>query len=156
MRRTSRSFLKVGTILGFIIGGLLLIVGFVAIFVGTTRDYKVIEPYVDLINQFFGGSVKRFQDAATFYGVFAIIAGLSSIASAIFCIIARNKPQKGLFITVIVLCAIGGSVFGLLGAIFGLVANAQEKRVQQPAPAVEAKPEPEPKEEEKPLNETKD
>ena len=142
MRRTSRSFLKVGTILGFIIGALLLIVGPIALFVGTTKDYKVIEPWSELINQFFGGNIKRFQDAAVAYGVMAVIAGLCSIASAIFCIIARNKPQKGLFVAIIVLCAIGGSVFGLLGAIFGLIANAQEKRAQQPAPVVEQQEEP--------------
>ena len=130
MRRTSRAFLNVGTILGFILGGLMIIAAIAAIFVGTTKDYHVIEPFSELINKFFNSDVQKFQNTALVYGVLALIGGLFSIASAVLCIVARNKPKQGLFITVIVLCAIGGSVFGLLGAIFGLIANAQENRQQ--------------------------
>ena len=35
-----------------------------------------------------------------------------------------------MFITVIVLSAFGGSAFATLGGIFGLIANAQERRAK--------------------------
>ena len=145
MRKTSRSFLTVGTILGFVFGALMIIAGFVGILLGTTKNPDLIEPFLELINQFFKGSVQKFQDAALVYGVFVLLAGMCSIASGVLCIIAKGKPKKGLLITVIVVCAMGGSAFGALGAIFGLVANGQDSRRQQQAPYYEQPaPQPEP------------
>ena len=146
MRRTSRAFLNVGIILGFVFGGLLIVAAFAGIFIGTTKEFKFIEPFEELINRFFSGSIQKFQNAALTYGVFVLIAGICSIVSAVFCIVARNKPKQGLLITVIVLCAMGGSAFGLLGAIFGLVANGQDSRRQQSSCFEQPAPQPEPEE----------
>jgi len=130
MRKTSRTFLKVGSILGFIFGVLILILAVVMLVVGKTKDPDLLQGFSEIIQNMFNGSLAKFQDAAFIYGIFLLICGICSFVSGVFCAIARNKHSLGMLITVIVLCALGGSIFGLLGAIFGLVANGQEAKQQ--------------------------
>lgn len=134
MRNTSRAFLKVGSILGFVFGAIFVVLGIACAIVGKTTNYDLIKPFEDIIVNFFNGSIAKFQQAAFAYGIVLILCGFCSIASGVLCAIARNKRSAGTFITVIVLCALGGSVFGLLGAIFGLIANGQENRGQNAQP----------------------
>ena len=148
MRKTSRSFLKVGSILGFIFGAILLILGLALMVIGKIElSADLIEAFKNIIIDYYKGSVEKFQTGMFAYGIFLFVAGGCNIAGAVLCAIGRSKPKKGLFITIIVLSAIGGNVFAALGAIFGLVANAQEKRAQQAAPQFVPQPEPVPQQE---------
>ena len=131
MRKTSKTFLTVGAILGFVFGAIFAILGITLAVVGKTNDPQMLEPFQSFIDSMYGGSVAKFQQAALVYGITLVICGICSIVSGVFCHISKNKRSAGMFVAVIVLCALGGSIFGLLGAIFGLIANGQENR-QQP------------------------
>ena len=132
MRKTSRTFLTLGTVFGFIFGILFLILGAVFAVVGKMKvDQNYIQAFQELIVKNFGGDIEKFRGAVFAYGIIFIIMGLCSIASGVLCIIAKPKPKMGNLIAVIVVTALGGSIFGLLGGIFGLIANAQENRQPQ-------------------------
>lgn len=131
MRKTSRTFLKVGAILGIILGVLAIIGGIVSAVIGKVRpDNEMLKPFYEIINQYFKGNISTFQNLAFTWGITIILCGICSIVSSVFAFIARNKPTNGMFITVIVLSACGGSAFATLGGIFGLIANAQERRAK--------------------------
>ena len=133
MRKTSQTFLKVGATLGIIFGIIMGILGIILLVIGKMEinaDY--LKAFQDIIVNSYNGNVQAFRDAMVGYGVYLMIAGIASIASAVLCIVCRNNHAMGVFIAAIVLCAIGDNIFGLLGAIFGLVANAQEKNANKP------------------------
>ena len=133
MRKTSQTFLKVGATLGIIFGIIFAIFGAILLVIGkmeVNADY--LKAFQDIIINNYNGNVQAFRNAMVGYGVYLIIAGLASIASAVLCIVCRNNHAMGVYIAAIVLCAIGDNIFGLLGAIFGLVANAQEKNANKP------------------------
>ena len=128
MRKTSRSFLTVGTVLGFIFGAIFFIFGIILAVVGKMKvDQNFVEAFKDIIVNNFKGDVNKFQAFCFTYGVTLIIAALARIAGGVFCIITKAKPKTVNCVVTIVLMAIGGGVFGLLGAIFALIANAKKE-----------------------------
>lgn len=127
MRNVSRGFLKAGFIIGIVVAVLFIILGVLFVAVGkATIDSEFLKSFQEIINQYFKGEVKAFQNFALATGLAFIVVALFSIASSVFCLIARGKPKVANLVLAIVLCALGGSIFGLLGGIFGLIANGQE------------------------------
>lgn len=154
MRKASHAFLKLGAIFGIILGVLYIGLGIAGIIVGKTNlTPELLEAFREVIRMFFNNDPVKFQQGAFLYGVILLIAGIASFASAIICIMAKNQKKNGLYITVIVLALIGGSAFGVLGAIFGLVANGQDNRAKLNQPKEEVKSEPQ---ETEPTEENKD
>lgn len=143
MRKASHAFLKLGAIFGIILGVLYIGLGIAGIVLGKTNlTPELLEALKDVIKMFFNNDPAKFQQGAFLYGVILLIAGIASIASAIICIVAKNQKKNGLYLTVIILALIGGSAFGVLGAIFGLVANSQENKAKLNQPREEVRNEP--------------
>ena len=131
MRRTSRSFLQVGAILGIVFGSFFLIAGFLMVLASTAKvGDSVLEMFESIVEVYFKNDWSLFLRIAPIYAVIFLVAAVCSIVSSIFAFISRNKPTKSNLIVVIVLSALGGSAFATLGAIFGLIANAQQNRAQ--------------------------
>lgn len=150
MRRLSRTFLMVGAILSIVFGVLIFISGIGFMLASQASLGDEILAYFDFFfNTICKGDFGLFKALAVVYAVLFIFAGICSVICSVFAFISRNKPTKGMFITVLVLSVLGGSTFCTLGAIFGLIANGQEKRAQLALPKEEKKEEP-------PLKEEKD
>lgn len=138
MRKTSRAFLTVGAILGIIAGLLLIIVGILMVMASFAKPTdELIKIFDAVIKAYFNGSIDAFQKSAMVYGIVVVICSICALASAVFCFMAKRKPALGTLVAVIILSALGGSVFATLGGIFGLIANSQEKRAQVEAPKEE-------------------
>jgi len=126
MRKTSRTFLTVGSVLGFIFGALFLIAGISLAVVGKA-DTEFLKNFQDIISKSFNGSVEKFQNFCFIYGVTMLVSAACRIAGAIFCIITKKKPTIPNCVVVMVLSVLGGGIFSLLGGIFGLVATAKKQ-----------------------------
>ena len=126
MRKTSRTFLTVGSVLGFIFGALFLIAGISLAVVGKA-DTEFLKNFQDIISKSFNGSVEKFQNFCFIYGVTMLVSAACRIAGAIFCIITKKKPTIPNCVVVMVLSVLGGGIFSLLGGIFGLVATARKQ-----------------------------
>lgn len=131
MRKTSRTFLTVGSVLGFIFGALFLILGLSLAVVGKMKvDTEFLNNFQDIIAKSFNGSVAKFQNFCFIYGVAILVSAACRIAGAIFCIITKKKPTIPNCVVVMVLSVLGGGIFSLLGGIFGLVATARKQPYQ--------------------------
>ena len=142
MRKLSKTFLTVAGIIAVI--SIFVFIGY-AIFCFACRDLSddtmrtLISPYYDFVP---GDSLaEKIAFARRFLklvGYFMIAEGVLAVPTAVVCFTSRSKSSAGLYITAIILNVLVWCVFGILGGIFGLVANGQEARQQQNPNVVDA------------------
>lgn len=137
MKNLSRTFLLIGAILsilsffGFIIGGATCM--YVA---GHISDEVLKEAFKNIWNQLVGDNDAQKLECLRLIlktlGGLMIFWSLITIPAAICSFAARNKPTTGMLVAVIVLGVLSGtSVFVILGGIFGLIGNNQERNRQR-------------------------
>ena len=134
MRNVSRVFLLIGGILAIvsIFAGL----GTAAFFFQASQSsdetiHAIISPYDSFIpGDTLAERIEFARVALKYMGVFMIVLSLLSIPTAIIAFSSRAKKSQGLFITALIFGVITGTTFVILGAIFGLVANASERKQQ--------------------------
>ena len=122
MRRLSKTFLTISAVLSFICVGLFVILGIVFIVSGALGGEAIANANqgqggeiggAALLGGMIGAAVAMF-----FLAIFALISGIVSIK-------ANANPTKGNLIVAIIFAAISCTELGILGGIFGLVANAR-------------------------------
>lgn len=140
MKNVSRTFLLIGAILsllaffGFIIGGVVCIYTSKTVTIDTIRELlEKIELWYFVAGE--GEERARFiLPALELSGYFFIFCGILAIPTAVLAFVGRNKPTTGVLVTIIVMGIVAwNTIFVILGAIFALVANGQERKKQEKA-----------------------
>ena len=137
MKNTSRTMFNIGNIITIVyigLGALLSLIGIIVIIVGAVSG----------------------EPAVTSSGASCLGWGIYFIVTSILCLIFVGKAKRELqdestrnntpFIITIVFGAIASNPFYVLAGIFGLIAEGQQGKKEEPKP-VEEKPAEEPKEE---------
>ena len=133
MKNLSRTFLRIGIIISWVVFGLLVFSGIVCIVLG------VLPPIHDAIREGYTNSPNANEFASADAAVYFYIGTM--IASGVVCLFfiplpiinavisnkALNEPNRGLLIASIVLGAMC-SKFTLAGGILGLLAHIRERR----------------------------
>ena len=133
MKRASNILLKVGMILGFVCGGLLLLGSLLFIIYGVSPVIR--EMLIELYNS---GSINSdLPDAESFaaffqkfflsFGLVYIALGVACIADAVVCSISLRQPSKGHYLACIILGAFSTEL-SLVGGILGLISLNRENR----------------------------
>ena len=124
MKTASKILLIINSVISAIGAILYLIFAILFFALGASKDalvkYMSEHPDFKLPD---GMSVDTALKYFNYLAVVFLILMLISIAAVVICILANKKKNKGLYITVIVLSVLHGSILGLLGGIFGLVAR---------------------------------
>ena len=135
MLKASRALLKVATILGTIVGALVLAcvpAFFVIGFSGTIRN-MLIEAMQDgsITVQ---GDAPNYEVAAIFIQAMFLVLGFTLLIIGVMCVVnaiislrTRNEPTRGRYIACIVTGALSTD-FSLVAGIFGLICLAREER----------------------------
>ena len=91
MRRTSRSFLQVGAILGIVFGSFFLIACFLMVLASTAKvGDSVLEMFESIVEVYFKNDWLLFLRIAPIYAVIFLVAAVCSIVSSIFAFISRK------------------------------------------------------------------
>lgn len=122
MRRLSKIFLKVNTILSYVFMGLFILAAVIFFVVGSP-----------LISQHFEGEGAEAGKIAYTIGMMSggvafLVVAVMALLSGIFSSRAREAQTKGALITAIVFSLLSGTEFGVAGGILGLVQNLKEQR----------------------------
>ena len=135
MKKLSRTFLIVGGVLAIVGMFAFLIFGAAFMYVsqGTSNDF-IKEQFVDIWDRVRGTTdeekVETIRMFARNIGIIVFCAAVLSIPTAIVCFTAAGKQTQGSFIAAIVFNVICGSVFGILGGVFGLIVNSKERNAR--------------------------
>ena len=142
MRRVSKTFLHIGGILAAI--SVFACLGCAIFYIGA-KDLsgETIRVMITGFEKLIPGAseAEKIENARKIFVLFGycmLVESAVSVPAAIVTFMSRPKTNTGLFIATIILNALIGSVFGILGGIFGLVANGQEARQQQNPNVVDA------------------
>lgn len=133
MKRASNILLRVGMILGFVCGGLLLLSSLVFIIYGVSPVIR--EMLIELYNS---GDVNtdlpNAESFATFFQTFFLTIGIIYVGLGVVCIssaivnsITLREPTKSHYLACIILGAISTEI-SLVGGILGFVALNRENR----------------------------
>ena len=139
MKKLSRSFLIVGGVLAII--GFFTFLLFGGIFIYASKgisDSYIMEAFQDIWDRVRGltdeEKIETIRNLMRNIGIIVLVASIFSIPSMILCFTASAKQSQGVLIATIVFNAICGSVFGILGAIFGLINQSRERNAQLAKP----------------------
>ena len=138
MLKASRALLKVATILGTIVGALVLAcvpAFFVIGFSGTIRN-MLIEAMQDgsITVQ---GDAPNYEVAAIFIQAMFLVLGFTLLIIGVMCVVnaiislrTRNEPTRGRYIACIVTGALSTD-FSIIAAIFGLICLKKQERLKE-------------------------
>lgn len=135
MKKLSRTFLIVGGVLAIvgIFGFLIFGAAFFYISQGVSDDF-IKDAFADIWDRVRGTDDEEKIETIRFFarniGIVVLCAAVLSIPTAIVCFTAAGKQTQGSFIATIVFNVICGSVFGILGGVFGLIANSKERNAR--------------------------
>ena len=134
MKKASRILLLVGAIVSIFY---VVVFGILSIVFGIFGSDAAKQAIIDGLND---GSIKTSiqgtpeEIASALQAVFAalsvvfVLFMIASIACAVISFIARAKQNRPMYIVAIVFAVISGTLFGIPGGIFGIVALAQENK----------------------------
>ena len=135
MRRLSKTFLTVAGIIAVV--SIFVFIGY-AIVCFSYKDlsdesiHALMSPYYSFVPG--DSEAEKVAFARNFLKLtayFMIVEGVLAVPTAVVCFTSKSKSSAGLYITAIILNVLVWCVFGILGGIFGLVANNQEDKQQK-------------------------
>lgn len=132
MRTASRIILIVGSIISIVVALIFFIIGGVFAFAGSVPTEEIVaQLQAGTVTSTFPGTVQEQAEAikamSTGLGVFFIIAAVFNVLNTIFGFVANAKKTTGLHVCNIVFGVLSLTEVTLVGGIFGLIANGQEK-----------------------------
>lgn len=133
MKKSSNIFLTIGTVLSFISGAVLLILGILFVVLGSSREAIIQGLENGTITTTMEGATNA--EIATGIQVLCISMGITflaimllNVANGVIAIISKKKGTKGLYILNTIFGAISTMAVTIVGGILGLVNNHKENR----------------------------
>ena len=132
MRSASKIILIVGSIISIVVALIFFILGGVFAAAGAVPTEEIVAQIQQgTITTTLPGTVQEqaeaFKVMSTGLGVFFIVVAVFNVLNTIFGFVANAKKTTGLHVCNIVFGVLSLTEVNLVGGIFGLIANGQEK-----------------------------
>lgn len=133
MKKSSNIFLTIGTVLSFISGAVLLVLGVLFVVLGSSREAIIQGLENGTITTTMEGMTNaeiaaNIQVLCLTMGITFLVVMLLNVANGVIAIISKKKGTKGLYILNTIFGAISSMAVTIVGGILGLVNNHKQNR----------------------------
>lgn len=133
MKKSSNILLTIGTVLSFISGAVLLVLGVLFVVLGSSREAIIQGLENGTITTTMEGMTNaeiaaNIQVLCLTMGITFLVVMLLNVANGVIAIISKKKGTKGLYILNTIFGAISSMAVTIVGGILGLVNNHKQNR----------------------------
>lgn len=140
MKKASKVLFLIGGIVGILAAIVFLAVGIVLLSVGVLATSPDIPDWAqkiinEIIAQNPGYTITQVADTLKTIGAVLIVFFVLAVAAVVLSFICSSKENRPLALLIVAtaFAVAGGTVFSILGGIFGIINWAQERKAQTPA-----------------------
>lgn len=131
MKKASNVLIKVGMILSFISGVLMMIYGLVIIIGGPALRESLVNSSYSGSSSSYGYAEMEYEILMAFYtflGIYLLVAGVLLLVNGIICKNVRQNPSRSGYILCIVFGFLSMAIVNAVGGILGISALNQESQ----------------------------
>ena len=133
MKKSSNILLTIGTVLSFVSGAVLLVLGVLFVVLGSSREAIIQGLENGTITTTMEGMTNaeiaaNIQVLCLTMGITFLVVMLLNVANGVIAIISKKKGTKGLYILNTIFGAISSMAVTIVGGILGLVNNHKQNR----------------------------
>ena len=133
MKKSSNILLTIGTVLSFVSGAVLLVLGILFVVLGSSREAIIQGLENGTITTTMEGMTNaeiaaNIQVLCLTIGITFLVVMLLNVANGVIAIISKKKGTKGLYILNTIFGAISSMAVTIVGGILGLVNNHKQNR----------------------------
>ena len=133
MKKSSNILLTIGTVLSFVSGAVLLVLGILFVVLGSSREAIIQGLENGTITTTMEGMTNaeiaaNIQVLCLTMGITFLVVMLLNVANGVIAIISKKKGTKGLYILNTIFGAISSMAVTIVGGILGLVNNHKQNR----------------------------
>lgn len=140
MKKASKVLFLIGGIVGILVAIVFLALGIVYLSVGVLATSADIPDWAqkiinEIIAQNPGYTITQVADILKTMGAVLIVFFVLAVAAVVLSFICSSKENRPLALLIVAtaFAVAGGTVFSILGGIFGIINWAQERKAQTPA-----------------------